>query len=124
VNASASDPVDAIMELTGGQGAKKTLDTSGTAAGRSAAIRSAGAWGAVCFVGEGGEVTIEVSPQMIRKQLSVFGSWTFSTVGQADCARFVAEHGIPVDDLFTHRWALADAVEKVGLERRCSWRDD
>ncbi len=111
VNASTTDPVEAIMQLTGGRGATKTLDTSGASAGRSAAIRCSAAWGSACFVGEGGDVTIEVSPQMIRKQLSVFGSWTFSTVGQADCARFVAERGIPVDDLFTHRWTLEEAVK-------------
>ena len=42
---------------------------------------------------------------------AVVASWTFSTVGQADCARFVAEHGIAVDDLFTDRWTLDQAVE-------------
>ncbi|TDR88067.1 zinc-dependent alcohol dehydrogenase family protein [Enterovirga rhinocerotis] len=111
VDASTVDPVEAIMEITGGLGASKTLDTSGTATGRSAAIRSAAKWGSVCFVGEGGDVTIEVSPQMIRKQLEIVASWTFSTVGQADCARFVAEHEVAVDDLFTDRWTLDRAVE-------------
>jgi len=67
--------------------------------------------GTVCFVGEGGDVTIEVSPQIIRKQLTILGSWTFSSVGQADCARFVAEHALDVDKLFSDRWTLDDAVK-------------
>ena len=62
-------------------------------------------------MGEGGEVSIDVSPQMLRKQLTVMGSWTFSTVGQADCARFIADRGLPVDDLFTERWSLDQAEE-------------
>lgn len=115
IDSSQVDPVEAIRDLTGGRGASRTLDTSGAAAGRSAAVRSASAWGCVCFVGEGGEVTIEVSPEMLRKQLTIVGSWTFSTVGQADCARFVADHEVPVDELFTDRWSLDQAVEAYRL---------
>ena len=65
----------------------------------------------VCFVGEGGDVTIEVSPDMLRKQLTILASWTFSTVIQADCARFVDDHDIAVEHLFTDRWQLARAEE-------------
>jgi threonine dehydrogenase-like Zn-dependent dehydrogenase len=45
----------------------------------------------------------------------VLASWTFATVGQADCANFVVERKIPVDRLFTHRWKLAQAVEAYQL---------
>jgi D-arabinose 1-dehydrogenase-like Zn-dependent alcohol dehydrogenase len=115
IDASAGDPVEAIREITGGRGATRSLDTSGAAAGRSAAVRCVGPWGIVCFVGEGGEVTINVSPELLRKQVTIIGSWTFSTVGQADCARFVAERNIAVDDLFTERWKLEQAVEAYRL---------
>jgi threonine dehydrogenase-like Zn-dependent dehydrogenase len=69
----------------------------------------------VCFVGEGDTVTLEVSPDLLRKQLTIIGSWTFSTVGQAECARFVADRGIAVERLFTHRWRLAEAAEAYRL---------
>ena len=52
---------------------------------------------------------------MLRKQLTVVGSWTFSTTGQADCARFVADHKIDVDRLFTEHWQLAQADEAYRL---------
>ena len=115
IDASAGDPVQLVRELTGGRGASRTMDTSGTAAGRSVAIRSAGAWGVVAMVGEGGDVTINVSPQMLRKQLTILGSWTFSTVGQADCAEFIARRELPVDDLFTETWSLGQAEEAYRL---------
>ena len=111
IDASAEDPVEAIMALTNGKGAGKALDTSGAAAGRSAAVRCASAWGMVCFVGEGGEVTLNVSPEIIRKQLTLVGSWTLSSAAQADCVRFIADHGIEVDKLFTDRWTLDRAEE-------------
>ncbi len=114
IDASAADPVEQIRALTGG-GVMSAIDTSGTAAGRTVAVRSARAWGSVCFVGEGGSVTLDVSSEILRKQLTIMGSWTFSTVGLADCARFVAEHGVKVDALFTDRWALDQVVEAYAV---------
>lgn len=111
IDASATDPVDAIRALTGGRGASRTLDTSGAAEGRSVAVRAAAAWGVVGLVGEGGTMTVDVSKEILRKQLTIVGSWTFSTVGQSDCAQFVARHGIEVDALFSDRWRLDQARE-------------
>ena len=115
IDASALDPVEAIMALTGGKGARKALDTSGAAKGRSAAVRCASAWGKVCFVGEGGDVTLNVSPEIIRKQLTIFGSWTVNSADQSACVRFIADHGLEVDKLFTDRWTFdqADAAYKA-----------
>ena len=115
VDPKSNDPVGAIKDVTHGMGADLTLDTSGAPEGRVTAVRGARAWGTVCFVGEGGNVTIDVSPDMLRKQLTIIGSWTFSKVGQADCARFVADRRIKVDDLFTHRWKLNQAEEAYRL---------
>lgn len=110
-----NDPVGAIRELTHGRGADLTLDASGTAEGRSGAVRGARKWGTVCFVGEGGSVSIDVSPEMLRKQLTIVASWTFSTVGLGECAQFVAERSVAVDELFTHRWSLDQADEAYRL---------
>jgi threonine dehydrogenase-like Zn-dependent dehydrogenase len=115
IGAGADDPVAAIKDVTHGRGADLTLDTSGRPEGRLLAVRAARAWGTACFVGEGSSVTIEVSPDMLRKQLTIVASWTFSTVGQADCAQFVADRKIPVSDLFTHRWRLEQASEAYQL---------
>lgn len=35
---------------------------------------------------------------------------TFSNVGLADCARFVATHGIDVDTIFSDRWGIEDTA--------------
>jgi threonine dehydrogenase-like Zn-dependent dehydrogenase len=109
------DPVAALKELTHGAGVDLALDCSGAEAARSAAIRATRTWGTVCFVGEGGSVTVDVSRDMIRKQLTVIGSWTFSSVIQGECARFVADRGIDVERLFTQRYALDQAAEAYRL---------
>ncbi|NEW26637.1 zinc-dependent alcohol dehydrogenase family protein [Nocardia cyriacigeorgica] len=110
IDSGSTDPVAAIRELTGGAGVSCALDCSGAPAARVSAVKSAAQWGRVAFVGEGNDVTLEVSPDIIRKQLTILGSYTFSITGQAECARFVARHGLDVDRLFTDRWQLADAA--------------
>jgi (R,R)-butanediol dehydrogenase/meso-butanediol dehydrogenase/diacetyl reductase len=63
----------------------------------------------VVLVGLGGDINLDVSPDIVLKQISIIGSYTFSNVGLGECARFVARHGIDVDTLFTDRWSIEDA---------------
>jgi threonine dehydrogenase-like Zn-dependent dehydrogenase len=115
IDASKTDPVAAILELTRGEGADASLDASGSQPGRLSAIKCLKVWGKACFVGEGGQLVTDVSADLIRRQITVMGSWTFSTIVQAECARFVAERKLDVDAIFTHRWALADGAEAYRL---------
>jgi threonine dehydrogenase-like Zn-dependent dehydrogenase len=108
---TSSDASAAIRDLTNGAGADVSLDTSGSAPGRLAAVRCLRPWGKVCLVGEGGSLSLEVSTDLLRKQITVIGSWTFSSVIQAECANFVGERRINVDSIFTHRWRLDQASE-------------
>ena len=71
--------------------------------------------GTTCFVGERNQVTIDVSPDMLRKQLTIVASWTFSQMGQAECAQFIVDRKIDVEKLFTHRWNLDQAEEAYKL---------
>ena len=107
--------VQAIKDLTHGRGAQLSLDTSSSPAARAQAVRCVRTWGKACFVGEGDSVTLDVSNDLLRRQVTLIGSWTFSTVGQAECARFVADRGVDVDRLFTHRWPLERAEEAYRL---------
>ncbi len=115
INPGSNDPVEAIRELTGGRYADLTLDTSSNSEARLNAIRSTKVWGTMCFVGEGGDVKIDVSPHLLRRQLTLVASWTFSNIIQAECARFCVERKVDVDKLFTHRWQLEQAEEAYTL---------
>jgi 2-desacetyl-2-hydroxyethyl bacteriochlorophyllide A dehydrogenase len=109
------DPVQAIRDLTHGRGAHASLDASSSPLARAQAVRCVRTWGKACFVGEGDNVTLDVSPDLLRRQVTLIGSWTFSTVGQAACAQYVADRGINLDKLFTHRWTLDQATEAYQL---------
>jgi threonine dehydrogenase-like Zn-dependent dehydrogenase len=111
IDATSTDVVAAIRDLTHGEGAHKTLEASSAPEARAAAVRAVRSWGTACFVGERGQVTLDVSPDLLRRQVTLVGSWTFSKQGQAECAEFVADRQVGVDKLFTHRWKLEEAEE-------------
>jgi threonine dehydrogenase-like Zn-dependent dehydrogenase len=115
VDAAAEDPVERVRALTDGEGAEAALDCTGNATARAQAVRCARIWGRVCWVGEGGNVQLEPSPDVIHKQLTIHGSWTFSTVGLAECARFIADRAVPLERLITHQFRLAQADEAFAL---------
>jgi threonine dehydrogenase-like Zn-dependent dehydrogenase len=115
IDPRAADPVKAIRELTRGAGVETSMDCTGNAEARAAAVRCAGTWGRVCFVGEGGSVTLDVSPDLLRRQITIVASWTFSTVGQEECARFIVDRKIPLHRLLTHRFSLDQAAEAYRL---------
>jgi threonine dehydrogenase-like Zn-dependent dehydrogenase len=114
VDASAQDPVRAILDLTHGEGADATLDATGNPEARVNAVRSARTFGRACLVGEGNTTTFDVSPQIIHKQLTIYGSWTFSTVGMEECARFVVDREVPLGELVTDTFTLEQAPEAFG----------
>ena len=91
------------------------MDASSSPQARAQAVKCVRTWGKACFVGEGDSVTLDVSNDLLRRQVTLIGSWTFSTVGQAECARYVAERGIELDKLFTHKWKLEQAEEAYKL---------
>ena len=68
-------------------------------------------WRTACFVGEGGNVTIDVSNDILSQQVTAISSWTFSKNRQADCAEFIAERKIDVDALLTHEFKLENAAK-------------
>jgi len=111
INAAQDDPVAALKELTRGVGVDLALDCTGAAAARRAAVRCVKTWGTACYVGEGGDVTLDVSPDLLRRQVTLIGSWTFSAMGMQECAEFIASKRIPLERIFSDRWRLEQAAE-------------
>ncbi|MSQ60412.1 MAG: iditol 2-dehydrogenase [Betaproteobacteria bacterium] len=113
--ANTENVVQAIRDATHGRGAHASIDASSSPKARADAVKCVRTWGKACFVGEGDSVTLDVSNDILRRQVTIIGSWTFSTVGQADCARYVADREMNLDKLFTHHWKLEQAEEAYKL---------
>jgi threonine dehydrogenase-like Zn-dependent dehydrogenase len=108
IDSSTTGPVEAIREQTHGEGADATLDCTGNAEARANCAKAARAWGRACFVGEQGTATFDMTPDVIHKQLTMYGSWTFSTVLLAECAQFAVDRQIPLRDVFTESFSIDD----------------
>jgi threonine dehydrogenase-like Zn-dependent dehydrogenase len=111
INPAKESAIEAIKALSGGKGVDFALDTTGVPSARAESVRSTKVWGTVCLVGEGDTMTLNVSPDLLRKQMTIIASWTFSTVGLAECADFVLSRNVDVEALFTNRWKLEEGEQ-------------
>ena len=114
VDASNDDAPEQIKELTNGDGADVSLEAAGLAVTRVAAVESTRIFGRTCLVGEGGEVTYQPTPHIIHRHLTLMGSWTFSTFGLAEAARFTAERNVPLGSVITSRSTIEEAAQAYG----------
>ena len=115
VNAADGGMSEQLRELTGGLGAEYVMECSGNGAATEAALDGTRSWGTLCLVGLGAQAKFDTGPAIILRQISVIGSWTFSKLGQKECADFCAERNLPVADLFSHSFDLEDAEEAYRL---------
>jgi L-iditol 2-dehydrogenase len=73
------DVLRKILELTDGAGVDKSLDCSGVVQAHRLCIDATRRRGHVAFVGEcGQDTTFRASPDLIRKGLSLHGSWHYN----------------------------------------------
>jgi len=115
INSSEVDTLEAVNELTSGSGVSYVVETSGSDGGAYDAVRCASKWGTVAFVGMGGNLNINVTDHLVRKQLNLKGLWTFSKADLAMCAEYVAQNKIDVAKVFSHRWRLEQVDEAYRL---------
>lgn len=107
--------LEKILELTGGQGVERSVDTSGSEPGRRLAVQAAREWGRIAFVGEGGDCSFQPSPDLIHGQKTIYGSWVTSIWKMEELANRIARWGIHPDVLITHRFPLEKAGEAFDL---------
>lgn len=111
LQAGTDDVVARVMAWTGGRGADVALECSGSEQARQSAVRCTSNWGRIAMVGVGGGLSLDVWPDLMVHQRTIFGHWTFSDAGMSRCVRFVADHGIDLERQFSDRWTLEDAEQ-------------
>jgi threonine dehydrogenase-like Zn-dependent dehydrogenase len=115
VLAPADSNADEIKALTGGRGVERAFDASASDAGRATAIRAARQWGKIAFVGEGGAVHFNPSPDIIHPQKSIYGSWVTSIWLMEDLVEELVRWDIHPEILITHRFPLEKAADAYQL---------
>jgi threonine dehydrogenase-like Zn-dependent dehydrogenase len=107
----AENAVDDIRRLTGGHGCETAIDCSGSPQGRVTAIDGARRWGRVAMVGEGGPLAIDVSPQLIHRNLTILGSWVTSRWRTGELLERLVRWGLHPEMLVTHQFPLDRVAE-------------
>lgn len=107
----AVDAVRAIYDLTHGDGADLTIDYSGSSPGRLAALDATRVWGRSVFVGERNLTTIDPSPQILHKQLTLHGSWVCSWPVMDELVQRLAREPLALERAVTHRFSLDNIAE-------------
>lgn len=117
VDAKNEDVVERIKELTGNRGVDVCMEAAGrpeTAKQCFAAVRTAGL---VLFSGEQPSVDLSPSEDFIRRDITATGAW-FYHFSEIPPMLDLYRKGLPVDDLITHHFDLADAAEAYSLFAR------
>lgn len=118
---SDKEALSKIMKITNGNGVEKAVDCSGHTLGRQLAIRGARKWGKIVFIGEGGTVEFNPSPDIIHEQKTIYGSWVTNIWRMEELVERIVRWGIHPEELVTNRFPLEKAPEAYALmaEGKC-----
>ena len=107
------DPTDPdilvkIHALTGGKGVDCAIDCSGNIHAQRLCVDATRRKGKISFVGECmDELKLQISPDMIRKGLTLMGSWHYN-LGDFSKLMQVIQTSPLVDLLISHRFGMSD----------------
>ena len=104
-----TEALEQISKLTKGSGVDKAVDCSGVVAAHRLCIDATRRLGKIAFVGESqAETPLVISPDMIRKGLTLIGSWHYKLKDTLTLMRIIQDVGPQLEQLITHRFALDD----------------
>jgi threonine dehydrogenase-like Zn-dependent dehydrogenase len=112
---AGNDAEEMIADLTGGAGVEASMDCSGSAEARLLALRSTRTWGRCAFVGEGGRLTLDVSQELIHRQITLHGSWVTSLRHMSELLQNLVRWKLRPEVTVTDRFPLSDAGEAYRL---------
>lgn len=113
-----ADPevLDQLRGLTDGHGADRAIDCSGAPAAHRLLIDGVRRRGHVAFVGEGAGLTLHVSHDLLRKGLTLHGSWHWNLHRWPRLLAVIRRVGPSIDRLITHRFPLEAVREAWELQ--------
>jgi len=115
VMASGPDNAAEVKALTGGYGVERAVDCSANESARVTAIRATRKWGKIVFLGEGGRVEFNPSPDIIHDQKTIMGSWVSSIWLMEDLVERLVRWNLHPASLVTHRFPLEKAGDAYAL---------
>ena len=109
IDPTAPGALNELRAFTDGAGLTAAVDCSGNTGAHNMALNAVRPNGKVAFIGESRETTIRPSDQLIRKQITLMGSWYFNAFEYDEILRVLKSAEIDLERLATHRFSLDEA---------------
>jgi L-iditol 2-dehydrogenase len=116
IDGSRDDPIDAVRKLTDGRGADVVITATGVGSAQEQALEMAALRGRISLFGglPKDDSTIRFDSNVVHyRELSVFGAYGSAPRHNREALRLIADGDVRVDDLITHREALADVHRAI-----------
>jgi len=118
--ASETDPVQAVLDLTGGRGASLVVTAAASGAAQEQALRMLAPRGRVSFFGglPKDRPTITLDSNLVHyRELTILGANGSSPEHNRQALAHIADGSVPVADLITHRLPLDKVREGLDVVR-------
>ena len=116
VDPRAADALEQIRALTDGEGVDVALDCSGAVPAQRLYIDATRRRGTVAFIGEcHDEVGVRVSPDLLRKGLTLLGSWHYPLQDYPRVLQVIRNSPF-IDLLISHVMPLESVVDAFELQ--------
>lgn len=110
------DALKQIMSLTNGIGVDKAIDCSGVPSAQRLMIDATRRKGQASFIGEGGELNINVSKDMLRKGLTLHGVWHYNLGTTPKVFEVIEKSPGLIDKVITHKFPLEQIQEAFEMQ--------
>lgn len=113
INPTDENALNTLLELTDGRGVDKALECSGVLQAQRFCIDGVRRKGTIAFVGEARhELPIKVSPDLLRKGITLKGSWHYNLNLAPKLMQQIREQKAVLDTFISHRFSL-DEVQSA-----------
>ncbi len=120
VNFMTEDAIAKVMEITG-KGAEMAFQCTGSPKAASTIWKYVRRGGAMCELGffvDNGPTTYNPHQDICNKEIRVIGSWTYQSkdwIQACEVLKEAQKDGLPVEELLTHKYALADINDAMEM---------
>jgi len=117
IDPTDEDALQQIRDLTNGAGVDAAVDCSGAVPAHRLCIDAVRRRGQVAFVGEcGDETPLRISTDMIRKGITLVGSWHYNLKDVPRLMHVVRSNQDKLDKLITHTFSIDDVHKAWDLQ--------
>lgn len=120
-DACAVDSLSEISDYTRGEGVAAAIDCSGVESAQKLMISALKRRGRAAFVGESGELSINVSNQLLRKGITLHGQWHYNLSDTPAMMNMIQLQQDRLKQLITHTFPMSRVKEafELQLEGNC-----